>query len=345
MSDQPQQPAPMSMDDIAASIQKKLGGDTPARDERGRFVPPQKAAAETTDETTESPTPESGEPEEGEADEGDLPEEVEATEDGQDEKPQTYTVKVNGQDESVTLEALLSSYSKDADYRQKTAALAEKERAWESTREQSLKADRDALQAEREQAKQILTGWQNFVEAQFGNKEYWDNLRKENPGEWAAQQQALSQQLKDIQDKAAELQKKDQQKRESDLNAHKAAEFQKLVTAIPEWKDQAKLNEGYQKAAAYAVKVRGFEPKDLGAFAMDHRLMLVFRDAEAFHALEQKKPEIAPKPKDIKPAKPGPSALPNGKASQDRKTFERFAKSGSQYDLAAHLARKFNLSG
>ncbi len=327
-----------SMDSVAASIAAKLGGGERPRDESGRFLPVKDTAPASDDDEE---TPESGEPAEGEADEGDLPDEGDQQTE-EVEQPQKFTVKVQGEEVSVTLDELQKGYSREADYTRSKQALAAEKATWEAVREQALKAEREALAAEREQAKQALTGWQQFIEAQFGNKEYWDNLYRENPGKWAADRQTLAEQLRDIEGKQSKLQKEDADKQAADLRTKQATEFQKLVSAVPEWADQTKLSEGYQKIANYAVQVRGYTAEDLQSLAYDHRLALVLKDAAAFHALQQKKPEIAPKLKDIKPVKPGAVPSTPARAQQAKKVAERFAKTGRVDDLATHLERKFS---
>ena len=326
-----------SMDSVAASIAAKLGGGDRPRDESGRFLP----VRDTAPVEDEEPTPESGEPDEGEADEGDLPDEGDQQTE-EVEQPQKFTVKVQGEEVAVTLDELQKGYSREADYTRSKQALAAEKATWEATREASLKAEREALAAEREQAKQALTGWQQFIEAQFGNKDYWDNLYQQDPARWSAEQLKLERQMRSVQEQQSKLQKEDAEKREADLRAKRTTEFQKLVQAVPEWSDQAKLNEGYQKLASYAVQVRGYTHEDLQSLAYDHRLALVLKDAAAFHALQQKKPEIAPKLKDIKPVKPGAVPSTPARAQQAKKVAERFAKTGRVDDLASHLERKFS---
>lgn len=332
-----------TIDDVAASIARKLGGDDRPRDEHGRFL--------SSGDSKGGETAESGEdPETTETEEDDESKAAAETDEGEEQtedqgQPQTFAVKVRGEEVKVTLDELLKGYSREADYTRDKQALSSEKATWESVREQTLKAERDALAAEREQAKQVLQGWEQFIQTQFGNKEYWDNLHQQDPGRWSAEQLRLERQLRDVQTQAEKLRKEEEAKSAAAITAHRDSEFRKLLTAIPEWNDQAKLNEGYQKIAEYAVKVRGYKPEDLGALADDHKLALVLKDAAAFHALEQKTPEIAPKPKDIKPAKPGAVSHTPPKVTQTRKTAERFAQTGRTDDLADHLARKFNLSG
>lgn len=54
--------------------------------------------------------------------------EVTAEPDGQPQEPETYVVKVNGQEQEVTLDELLNGYMRNQDYTRKTQALAEERR-------------------------------------------------------------------------------------------------------------------------------------------------------------------------------------------------------------------------
>ena len=61
--------------------------------------------------------------------EGDEDPSGEADQPGQPEEPETFIVKVNGQEQEVTLDELLHGYMRNQDYTRKTQALAEERRS------------------------------------------------------------------------------------------------------------------------------------------------------------------------------------------------------------------------
>ena len=69
-------------------------------------------------------------------DDGEPTEADEESEDEEDEEPETYTVKVNGEEEQVTLEQLRSGYMREADYTRKTQAVAEQRKGLDAQAEQ-----------------------------------------------------------------------------------------------------------------------------------------------------------------------------------------------------------------
>ena len=53
------------------------------------------------------------------------------------EEPQSYTIKVDGQEQEVSLDELKKGYQLESDYRNKTATLGEERRQLEAERQQS----------------------------------------------------------------------------------------------------------------------------------------------------------------------------------------------------------------
>lgn len=78
--------------------------------------------------------------------EGDEDPSGEADQPGQPEEPETFIVKVNGQEQEVTLDELLHGYMRNQDYTRKTQALAEERRSLQYNQEPQVQPQQVALQ-------------------------------------------------------------------------------------------------------------------------------------------------------------------------------------------------------
>ena len=124
---------------------------------------------ETEDESFEEESEEEEEAEEAE-------EESEETE-GEEEE-ELYAVTVNGEEVAVSLDELLSGYSRQSDYTRKTQEVANDRKEIESLQQQ-YNSEIQQIQQERQQYAQALT---NIIENQSGELERfsninWDELR------------------------------------------------------------------------------------------------------------------------------------------------------------------------
>jgi hypothetical protein len=113
-----------------------------------------------------------------------------------------------------------------------------------------------------------------------------------------------------------------------------AEETQRLVEAIPEWKDNKRAVEERNKLVETAKKV-GFSDEELGQI-LDHRALVVLRKAALYDDLMSKKSQIKPNPASgPKLAKPGSATTKPSKKSEAQLAQERLAKTGSMRDAAA----------
>ena len=138
----------MNMADAASAISQMLAP------EEGQAQVEETQPVEESEEETETAASEEESP-----GEEDAPEEEPAEEQSEDEEepkeeeqPQTFTVKVDGKDVSVTLEELQKGYSRTQDYTRKTQQIAE-------VRKQ-VEAETQAVRAERAQYAQLLSALQ-----------------------------------------------------------------------------------------------------------------------------------------------------------------------------------------
>lgn len=258
---------------------------------------------------------------ESESEEEAEPEEEEAA-------PATYRVKVDGEEVEVTLDELQKGYSRTQDYTRKTQALAEQ---------------RKAAEAEAEQARQERVYYAQMLQvieqqlAATNNEPDWDALYQENPTEWVRQRELWrdrQEKAKAVHTEMARLAAMQEQEGAKAKQERLKAEAERLVEAIPEWKDSKKAAEERTKLVETARKV-GFSDEELGSI-LDHRALVVLRKAALYDELMGKKTQIKPVPASgPKLAKPGSATTKPSKKSEAQVARERLAKTGSMKDAAA----------
>jgi len=246
-------------------------------------------------------------------------------------------VKINGVEQDVTLADMRNGYQMEADYRRKTAELAEQRKAFESERERIA----SEIGTRFTEAQQI-TG---FLEQQLMgeyNSIDWNQLRVSDPAEFAARKAEYNDRFSQIQALKANVvhqlqaqQAELEQKNVHALQSMLAEEQQKLFSAIPEFADEAKAKEIKGQMRDF-LKGLGYNDQEIGNI-YDHRHVMILRDAMAYRALKSKGAEVKNKVVNApKLQKPGPK--PDAGVTADRNIRERMAKlkkSGRVEDAAA----------
>ena len=258
-------------------------------------------------------------------------EQSESEEDTQEEeKPSTFTIKVDGKDVEVTLDELQKGYSRTQDYTRKTQQVAEMRKQTE--------AQLSAIRAEREQYAQLLGALSEQVKAAAEPQIDWDRLYQEDPIEYVRQREVM----RENREKAAAIQAEQQrlaeisqQEQMQKLQTHKAKESQALLEAIPTWKDPAKAKAEKAMLIEFGQKM-GFTPQELGNI-YDHRVVLALRKAALYDQMQAKRQGIKPVTNNgPKPAKPGAA----GRVSQMSdavRAKQRLAKTGRVDDAASAI--------
>lgn len=281
----------------------------------------------------ETPAPAEGAPEDPPqtleaAPEPDAGAEV-ATETPTEPETPVYTVRVEGEDVEVPLDELLRGYSRTADYTRKTQAVAEARKAAE--------AEAQSVREARNQYAGLLDQVQTALQALTPQEPNWHDLRATlSPQDYATAQDTWREQSRRLDALKQERQRVAQQQADDlakQVEAFKRAEQDKLINAVPEWRDPTKAETERQQLLAYA-KARGFTEQDLGT-VQDHRLWLVLRDAQRWHQASQRP---TPKP-GLKTASPGaPQAKPKTAATDA--AMATLKKTGRQQDAAAAILAK-----
>jgi len=264
-----------------------------------------------------------------EADDGEPGEEyeVEAEEDDQGDLPQTYTVKVDGQEFEVSLDELRNGYQRQSDYTRKSQAIAEQRKAYE--------ANLQAVQQEREQYGQVLANmahYQNLELQKFADVN-WAALKEEDPMEYMEKRI----EFQEAKDKIAQVQAEQQRVYEQTrnevsehLNKVVQEEAKKLVQALPEYADPSSSLKNDLRNYALSL---GFSDNDINGIT-DHRVVLVLHKAMMNDSAAKSS---------VKKAKPIPrvvkSGTPESKNQKSRREMqskrERLAKTGNVRDATS----------
>jgi hypothetical protein len=242
------------------------------------------------------------------------------------EQPQTFSVKIDGKEVSVTLDELQKGYSRTQDYTRKTQQIAE-------VRKQ-VEQETQAVRAERGQYAQLLGALQAQLQASEPQVDL-DRLYNEDPIEWVRQKEVLRERQEKayaIQAEQQRLYQLSQQEQQQSMQQHLESQKDALLAALPEWKDpkKAKLEKAMLIESA---KSAGFSDEDLKS-VYDHRLVLLLRKAALFDQMVSKRQGIKPVTNNgPRPAKPGAAGRVST-TSEVTRAQQRLAKTGRVDDAA-----------
>ena len=301
---------------------------------------PQEEEAQPTEEEESQPLEEDEsfeeESEEEEAEEAE--EESEETE-GEEEE-ELYAVTVNGEEVAVSLDELLSGYSRQSDYTRKTQEIAGDRKEME-TLQQQYNSEIAQIQQERQQYMDALT---NVMQGSMGELEKfanvdWDTLRETDPIEYVTtreqyrEAQEKIQGLQNEQARAAQTQQAQMQKAQQEMLQ---VEKGKLVEALPDWGVPDKQKDIATGLQSYA-KEQGFTSDELNSL-IDHRSILVLLKAQKYDQLQKsdvKSKKLKNKPKVIR-AGQGRSSSANAKSKRTAQ-MKRLQGTGHLDDASALL--------
>lgn len=308
----------MTVEEAAGQFDGLLSGDA------GKQEPEEKEAAESTDsEASEGEDEGDAEPEAEES-------EAEESEEGEEAEP-SYTVKLDGKDAKVPVSELLKGYQRQSDYTRKTQQLAEERR------------ELDSIKAEREHYADALGKVKAMLDQAQPKEPDWDTLLQQNPAEevfkakvrWDLRQQQL-QALEAEQAKVKAAQEADEAKATAE---YVAKEQEKLLEAIPDWKDAKKASIEKAKLVEHGANY-GYTPEEL-AQVTDSRAVRVLRDAMLYREMVAKQKAIKPNVQQpsIKPARGG--APQNTPAKNLARDMKRLVQSGGDTRVAAEAFMHF----
>ena len=275
----------------------------------------------------------------------DYDEEEDYEEEGDEEEHEKslgemFTVKVNGEEQKVTKDELLKGYSRQADYTRKTQEISEARN--------TLSAEMEQVSAERQQYVVLLTQLSDVLRNHADEGIDWNKLKAENPLQYTLkrdEQRQRQEKISAAEEEIALTQQREAQRYEAYLEEQKAANYQKLLEAVPEWSDPVKKQQAQSELMEYALEM-GYEADDLRNL-FDHRIVLILRDAVEYNKLKKKGKKL--QRTKTKSAVPGSrTRKPKGKrktsraqAKQHAAARQRLKESGSLDDAAEALRAFF----
>lgn len=232
--------------------------------------------------------------EEGDDDEG------EASDDDEAQEP-VYEVRIAGQSVEVPLSELVKGYSRTADYTRKAQGLA-KERTEFQAEVQQARVLREQYAQRLQQVEQLLQQSEPQVN--------WDQLRAEDPIEFAAQwadHQRRGQAKQQVQAEQSQILQRQRQEQE----AFQAQQLERgradLIRDIPAWKDP-KVAKSEREAMKETGRGLGYSDEELASI-MDPRAVVLLRMAHKYQELVQKRALLKPVRTTKAPVlRPGPVA-------------------------------------
>ena len=246
----------------------------------------------------------------------------EENEASEEESGQTYTVRVDGEEVEVTIDELLSGYSRTQDYTRKTMALADQRK--------DLEGELNQIRQERAQLTQALEQLDVQDQEQEPN---WDALYQQDPQQWLIQREVWREKqerkraLMEEKQRLLQAQEADKQRV---IGQFVAQERDKLVEVLPSWRDEKVAKTEKAKVADYAKKI-GFNDQEIAQF-YDHRAVTALYKAMKFDELQSGKPKAAKKTAPT--AKSGVAQKPAKGKDAYRKSQQRLAKTGKVADAA-----------
>jgi hypothetical protein len=306
------------------------------------FLTPEEDKVEDAVTETEEVTQEEVLEEEPEVSE-DLEEDVEDDEEFDDEdeeldeeqtdveeealQPQTFTVKVDGQEVEVTQEELVNGYSRQQDYTRKTQELSQQRKTIEQ--QQAELAQRDAIYS------QLLPKMEAQLKGELANEPDWNTLYEDDPVGYVREKQLWDEKKEKLTAVSAEqqrLQQEAQVKQQAQIQQIVEYGQQKLLEIIPEWQNQEIASQEKAAISEYAVNTLGYTPQEIQQ-VYDYRALLGLRNAwlnsKTVEATKKKPTQKAP----ARVARPGTTNRPKS-AAPVKKAQQRLAKSGKVQDAA-----------
>jgi len=303
-----------------------------------------------SDEASETPEDEQPEAEASSnesAEDGSPEEEDETSETPEEEAVRKHRVRSRGRDLEVTYDELLAGYSRTDDYTQKTQELAEERR--------SVQADRVSMRERTSRYDQQLKVLEDAMTAMMPREPDWNAVRTQNPDDYPqlyADWQRYKDRLAAIKQEREQVGRERQEEDGRDYATFVQGEEQKLLTAVPEWRDETKRNAEFAAMRSHASQAYGFTGQELDRF-VDSRFYLLVRDAMRYHKLEAQVGKAKEQIKRagngaVRPARPGtPGSRATSETAAMKQAVSKLAKTGNVEDaedaffLGLQAERKF----
>lgn len=199
------------------------------------------------------------------------------------------TVEIDGKMVTLTPEQIAESYKnglRQSDYTKKTMEVAE-------TRKEAEQAKAQAYQERQAYAEKLnLSAVQLQGALQEQSQINWQELLESDPVEYLKQQhlvQTRQAALQQAQYEWQQINQLNQQEQTQALQSYLQTQQQELIAKLPVWKDETKAKADKEEIRNF-LKAEGFTDNDIGQ-VVDHRQVLLVRDAMQFRKLLKQSPE------------------------------------------------------
>ena len=246
------------------------------------------------------------------------------------EEPETFTVKVDGEEHSVNLEELKRGYSGQQYIQQQMTRVAE-----------SRKETEQVFAALSQERAQVQTALQMLSNGTFAHPPQApsEELFNTDPMRYMEEQLQFQKDQQAFQEKVGYMQQQAQANQETHNQARQAylaQEVEMLKGFHPELFDEQKGPEVKERLVTQASESYGFSPEEING-VMDHRHMRVLMDAIAYRQLNsdagKKQVEQKVKAKQVRSTK----RKVNAESAQRQKQRDRLKQTGNIEDAIGLL--------
>ena len=310
----PDPPQAENQEEVAAESQEEI--ETQPSEEP-------EAEAETEEEADEVESDVDDEvEEEGDAEEDALDEDIQEDE---DETPQTFTVKVDGETLEVTLEEALAGYQRQGAFTKKMQELADGRKA--------LAAEAQDVRQRRDEYLHKLELLTNHLQSTTAKEPDWDRLFEElDAKEYARavhEWQERKNNLAVVNAEAETLRRQQTAETQVAFQQHLVNEKEKLLDAIPAWRDETRMKKERAAVVNYA-KTLGYTAEEIQV-ASDHRAVKALYDSWRLSTLNKEtdvaKKKVRKAPKMAKAGTPRPKS--EGQTRRKKQLGQRLNKERS----------------
>lgn len=277
-------------------------------------------------------------PKPGDADDEDEGEEDDADSDDEDDSDDDldteFDVTVAGEVKKVPLKEIIAGYSREADYRVKTAALAEERRELEEYANETVQ--------ERQTYSETLQTWIDYTAALEPSQTDWETLRKANPDLYITtkeQWDGIRVKVNEAKAEMAKLVARQEKDATRARNQFVRDENVKLAQAVPALANPKKAKAFRETIFTYAKRA-GYSEDEILTGAVDHRDVLTLYKAARYDEIMrsrktgQRSGSGRPELKTSASSKPRNISKSSGNRSQVRDAERRLARTGSVNDAA-----------
>jgi hypothetical protein len=187
----------------------------------------------------------------------------------EEEQPDIYTVRVNGEDVEVTFDELTKGYSRESDYRRKTQEVAEQRKTVERQIQEAQAQFQKTQQMEQQYA-ELLPKLAQQLQADNQPEPNFDEAYAADPIEasrlerqYRVQKEDRAKKLHAIQSEQQRLMRESQQGQQVQYQQHLATQAALLPDLIPAWKDEAVKATEVEAMRKWAVESGRVSPDQI----------------------------------------------------------------------------------